>query len=213
MRRGAIPVSLLAVSLLAVTACARPAAAQSAAAVQSGDGARPVVVVQTSKGAFEFELYPEDAPRSVEHIVALVKRGFYDGMRVHRVEADFVVQFGDPYSRDLQRKSQWGRGGSGRAIGVAEISPKHTHRVGAVGLAYANHPSTADSQLYIILADTERSRKLNGEYAIVGQVTSGMEVVQRIEVLDTIEKVTLKAEGRDSQRILEGTEGTDLHGR
>lgn len=181
---------------LAMATSSRPAA-QSAAPVESDDGARPVVVVQTSKGAIEFELYPEDAPRSVEHILALVKRGFYDGMRVHRVEPAFVVQFGDPYSRDLERKSQWGRGGSGRVIGAAEISPKRTHQVGAVGLAYANHPSMADSQLYIILADTERSRKLDGEYAVIGQVTSGMDVVQEIELLDTIEKVTLRAEGKD----------------
>jgi peptidyl-prolyl cis-trans isomerase B (cyclophilin B) len=113
-------------------------------------------------------------------------------MRVHRVEPEFVVQFGDPYSRDLDRKSMWGRGGSGRVIGAAEISPKYTHEVGAVGLAYAAHPSQADSQLYIILADTERSRKLDGEYAVIGKVRTGMEVVQTIELLDIVERVTVR---------------------
>jgi peptidyl-prolyl cis-trans isomerase B (cyclophilin B) len=163
-------------------------------AAQGSDvqSARPVVVVETSRGRFEFELYPEDAPRSVEHILTLVRRGFYDGHRVHRVEPEFVVQFGDPYSKDLDRKNLWGRGGSGKPIGVAEISPKHTHKVGAVALAYAGHPMLADSQIYIILADTERSRRLDGEYAVIGQITQGMDVVQQIRQLDVIEKVTIK---------------------
>lgn len=167
---------------------------QSAAsqATPSGGAANPVIAVETSKGDFEIELYQQDAPRSVAHILALVERGFYDGMRVHRVEPAFVVQFGDPYSRDLEQRSRWGRGGSGRAIGAVEISPKYTHEVGAVGLAYAAHPSTADSQLYIILADTERSRKLDGEYAVIGTVITGMDVVQTIEMLDVIERVSLR---------------------
>jgi cyclophilin family peptidyl-prolyl cis-trans isomerase len=171
---------------------ARQSAAAGGDAAEAPAGPNPVVVVETSKGRFEFELYQQDAPRSVAHILALVKRGFYDGMRVHRVEAEFVVQFGDPSSRDLDRKSQWGRGGSGRAIGAVEISPQHTHDVGAVGLAYAAHPSLADSQLYVILADTERSRKLDGEFAVIGQVIAGMDVVQKIEMLDTVNTVTVR---------------------
>ena len=171
---------------------AQQGAAGAAVPDDGGTSARPVVVVQTSRGRFEFELYEEDAPRSVAHILALVKRGFYDGHRVHRVEPEFVVQFGDPYSKDLERKNMWGRGGSGKPIGVAEISPKHTHKVGSVALAYAGHPMLADSQIYIILADTDRSRRLDGEYAVIGHVISGMDVVQKTQPLDVIEKVTLK---------------------
>jgi peptidyl-prolyl cis-trans isomerase B (cyclophilin B) len=169
-----------------------PAFAQQSgggAAADGGAGSKPVVVVETSRGRFAFELYQEDAPRSVQHILTLVDRGFYEGHRVHRVEPDFVVQFGDPYSKDLERERQWGRGGSGKPIGVAEISPKHTHQVGTVALAFAGHPMLADSQIYIILADTDRSRRLDGNYTIIGHVIEGMDVVQKIQRLDVIERV------------------------
>jgi peptidyl-prolyl cis-trans isomerase B (cyclophilin B) len=171
------------------------ASAQQGGDAASGGGAGatgPVVVVETSRGRFEFELYADDAPRSVQHILTLVERGFYEGHRVHRVEPEFVVQFGDPYSKDLARERLWGRGGSGKPIGVAEISPKHTHKVGTVALAFAGHPMLADSQIYIILADTERSRRLDGNYTIIGHVTAGMDVVQQIQRLDVIEKVYRK---------------------
>jgi hypothetical protein len=61
--------------------------------------AAPVIVVETSRGTFEVETYPDDAPRTVAHIVALVERGFYDGQRIHRAVPAFVVQWGDPRTR------------------------------------------------------------------------------------------------------------------
>ena len=68
----------------------------------------PVIVVETTKGAFEFETYPNDAPKTVAHIVDLVKRGFYDGQRVHRAIPGFVIQWGDPQSRDAAQTSRLG---------------------------------------------------------------------------------------------------------
>jgi cyclophilin family peptidyl-prolyl cis-trans isomerase len=73
-------------------------------------GDAPVIVVDTSKGTFEFETYPADAPKTVAHVVALVKRGFYDGQRVHRELPGFLVQWGDPRSRDTAREDDLGRG-------------------------------------------------------------------------------------------------------
>src|SRR5262245_24277812 len=64
-------------------------------------GAAPVIVVETSKGSFAFETYPEDAPKTVKHIVDLVRAGFYDGQRFHRVVPGFVAQWGDPQTRDV----------------------------------------------------------------------------------------------------------------
>jgi cyclophilin family peptidyl-prolyl cis-trans isomerase len=152
----------------------------------------PVIVVETSKGTFEFETYPADAPKTVAHVVALVKRGFYDGQRVHRALPGFLVQWGDPRSRDTAREDDWGRGpdaSSGTAIGVPEISSKHLHRHGAVAMAHPGVPGEADSQIYVTLADR---RDLDGKYTVFGQVIAGDEVPARLERGDVIRKVFVK---------------------
>jgi cyclophilin family peptidyl-prolyl cis-trans isomerase len=168
-----------------------PAPAPAATpAAKTSPGAGPVVVIETAtKGSFEFETYPNEAPKTVAHILALVKRNFYNGQRVHRVVPGFVIQFGDPASRDMTKKDTWGRGGSGKPIGVAEMNPKRTHRLGAVAMAHAGDPSRADSQMYVTLAPTPR---LDGDYTVFGQVISGMDVVQKIQVGDIIRRATVK---------------------
>jgi len=148
----------------------------------------PVLVVDTVKGIIEIEMYPADAPKTVAHITGLVKRNFYNGLRVHRVVPDFVVQFGDPLTRDLTKKQLWGTGGSGRTIGVAET--KRIHRLGSVAMAHAGDPAKADSQMYILLRTSATA--LDGKYAVFGQVISGMDVVQKIAVGDMIRRVTVK---------------------
>jgi cyclophilin family peptidyl-prolyl cis-trans isomerase len=101
-----------------------------------------------------------------------------------------VVQWGDPLSRDYTRRDRWGSGGSGKPIGVAEINPKRTHRLGAVAAAHAGDPRTADSQMYVTLAPTPR---LDGDFTVFGQVISGMDVVRKLEVGDVIRRATVKA--------------------
>lgn len=159
-------------------------------------GAGPIVVVETVKGTFEFETYPEEAPRTVEHILRLVKRNFYNGHRVHRVVPGFVVQFGDPQTRDMSKRDLWGRGsasGSGRPVGVAEFSPKRKHGRGAVGLAHAGDATQGDSQIYIVLGDKSPSiQNLDGKYTVFGKVISGMDVVSKLEVTDIIKRVSVK---------------------
>ena len=156
--------------------------------------ALPVVVFETAKGSFEVEFYPTEAPKSVEHILALVRRNFYNGLRVHRVVEGFVVQFGDPLTRDMTKNANWGSGGSGRTIGVAEISPKRPHKLGAVALAYASRggPTSADSQLYVCLNGPARYSAIEGDYAVIGQVVSGMDVVQQLKELDIIKRASVK---------------------
>ena len=168
-----------------------------ASAGQAGRGAAsasPVVLFETSKGTFEVEMYPNEAPKSVEHILALVRRNFYNGLRVHRFEPGFVVQFGDPQTRDMTKKALWGRSGSGRPIGVGEISPKRTHKAGAFALASsAGDPRTADSQVYICVnSDPGRYSYMDGKYAVIGQVISGLSVVQQLRELDVIKRATVK---------------------
>lgn len=152
----------------------------------------PVIVVDTSKGTFAIETYPEEAPKTVAHIVDLVKRGFYDGQRIHRAVPGFVVQWGDPRSRELEQESVWGLGpeaSSGKPIGVPEMSRKRVHTGGAVGVAHPGLPSQADSQIYVTLADRP---ELNFKYAVFGRVIEGADVPSRLERGDVIRRMFLR---------------------
>jgi peptidyl-prolyl cis-trans isomerase B (cyclophilin B) len=152
----------------------------------------PVIVVETVRGVFEFETYPNEAPQTVAHLVALADSGFYDGQRVHRAIPGFVAQFGDPQSRDLAKRDVWGKGAeasSGKPVGVAEIARKRNHRKGAVAMAHPGEPAKADSQIYVTLADRP---ELNGKYAVIGQVISGVDVPASLQVGDVITKVYVK---------------------
>lgn len=151
----------------------------------------PVVVFETAKGAFEIQLFQAEAPKSVAQIVALVKRGFYRGQRFHRVTAA-LAQVGDPKSKDMTYREYWGTGGSGKAINAFEWSKKRLHVRGAVGLAHSGNPMAADSQIYIMKA---ASPSLDGKHAVIGQVTVGMGVVDKVLVPDVIKNVSLKGEG------------------
>jgi cyclophilin family peptidyl-prolyl cis-trans isomerase len=160
--------------------------------VLSSQSSAPIIMVETSKGTFEFETYPAEAPKTVAHVVALVKRGFYDGQRIHRALPGFLVQWGDPRSRDAARDDDWGRGAeasSGTPIGVAEISSKHLNRRGAVAMAHPGVPGQADSQIYVTLADRP---DLNGKYTVFGQVIAGEEVLPRLERGDVIRRMSVK---------------------
>lgn len=152
----------------------------------------PVIVVETSKGTFAFATYPAEAPKTVAHIVALVKRGFYDGQRVHRALPGFVVQWGDPRSTDPAQESEWGLGpnaSSGAPIGVSEITRKHLHTAGAVAVAHPGLPSQADSQIYVTLASRP---DLNGKYTVFGQVIEGADVPSRLERGDVIRRMFVR---------------------
>ena len=166
--------------------------AKPATATPPAAAAGPIIVVETERGTFEFETYPQDAPKTVAQITALVRRNFYNGQRVHRVEPGFVMQWGDPNTRDMRNRGKpgWGSYGSGKPIGVGEI--KRPHKVGAVGMAYAGDPAAADSQIYVAL-DTKRTRSsLDGKYTVFGQVISGMDVVRATKKDDLIKRVTIK---------------------
>lgn len=163
------------------------AARQSKAAVPA-----PVIVVETTKGTFEFETYPADAPKTVAHIVALVRRGFYDGQRFHRAVPGFVIQWGDPRSRDLALEADWGRGpaaSSGSPIGVSEITKKRLHTAGAVAVAHPGTPASADSQIYVTL---DKRPDLDGWYTVFGHVTAGADVPGRIQRGDVITKMYVR---------------------
>lgn len=158
------------------------------AAVKAPAAPDPILVLETVKGTIEIRLFRSEAPKSVDHMLDLIKRSFYRGQRFHRVTPS-LVQVGDPTSRDMSRKDYWGTGNSGNPIGVFELSKKRSHVRGAVGLAHGGNPLGADSQFYIMKT---ASPSLDGKHAVVGQVVAGMEVVDKIAVTDMIKNATLK---------------------
>ena len=154
--------------------------------------AGPVIVVETNRGTFEFETYPVEAPKTVAHVVELVRGGFYDGQRVHRALPAFLVQWGDPRSRDLSREADWGRGpeaSSGRPVGASELPRKRPHTRGAVAMAHQGNPALADSQIYVTLASRP---DLDNRYTVFGHVIAGDDVPSRLERGDLIRKMYVK---------------------
>ena len=160
----------------------------SAVQVKEAPSRDPIVVLETVKGTIEIQLFGSEAPKSVAHVIELVKRSFYRGQRFHRVEKS-LVQVGDPQSRDVSKEAYWGNGNSGSPIGVFERSKKRSHVRGAVGLGHSGNPAGADSQFYIMKA---ASPSLDGKYAVIGQVVAGMAVVDKIAVKDMIKNTTIK---------------------
>ena len=167
-------------ALLAQKPAAKPAPPKTPA---------PIIVLETVKGTIEIETLPDDAPKTVAHVVELVKKNFYNGMRFHRAEENFLVQIGDPQSRDMSREGYWGRGpGSGNPIGVAEIG-KRKHVPGTVAMAHSGDPKYADSQFYIVM---QPRPGLDGKYAIFGRVITGMDVVKKLKRADILKKASVK---------------------
>jgi cyclophilin family peptidyl-prolyl cis-trans isomerase len=179
---------LVATMLAAGTAVAlaRPAAMPATDASQAAGN--PTLVLDTAKGTIEIELLRGDAPKSVDYIVDLVKKGHYRGQRFHRSEAA-LVQVGDIASRDVTKKEWWGRNVHTPTIGVAEISKKLIHVRGIVGLAHSGNPAQAHSQFYIM---KQANSGLNGKYTIIGRVRVGMPTVDTIRVGDVIKNAILK---------------------
>lgn len=146
---------------------------------------------ETNKGSFSVELYPEEAPGTVQNFTKLVQDGFYDGIVFHRVIPDFVVQGGDPLTKELPLTNpRIGTGGPGYTIKCETKGNPHKHEVGALSMAHAGK-DTGGSQFFIVLSEAN-TRHLNGVHTVFGKVFEGMDVVNRLERGDRIEKVTLE---------------------
>lgn len=136
----------------------------------------PTVVLETNHGTIEIELFEDKAPITAGNFRKLVEQGFYNGTRFHRVIPDFMVQAGDPLSKDPADKGRWGTGGPGYNI-KDEFGPGLRHHVpGMLSMANAG-PNTGGSQFFITVEPTPW---LDGKHAIFGKVAKGMEVVRTI---------------------------------
>jgi cyclophilin family peptidyl-prolyl cis-trans isomerase len=190
MRNAIRPFLVLCALTMSTLVLAQAPAKKPAAIPPPPKVANPLITVDTVKGTIVFETFPLDSPKSVEHIIALVKRRFYDGTAIIRVVPGQLAQWGDQQSRNAQLREWWGRGagsGSGNPIGVAEFS-KRKHRLGSVSLAHPGSPASADSQLFFALRATPQ---WDGKHVIIGQVTTGLEVLPKLQVGDRIKKVTV----------------------
>lgn len=138
---------------------------------------------ETNKGTLIAELYPAEAPKAVENFEKLANQGFYDGVKFHRVIEDFMVQGGDPYSRDLPAGDRRiGTGGPGWQIPCETAGNPHKHEVGSLSMAHAGK-NTGGSQFFIVLSEAN-TRHLNGVHTVFGKVTKGVEFIPSIVAND-----------------------------
>jgi peptidyl-prolyl cis-trans isomerase B (cyclophilin B) len=143
---------------------------------------------ETNKGTIVAELYDKDAPLTVANFEKLANGKFYDGVRFHRVIPDFVVQGGDPLSRDLPAGDpRIGTGGPGYRIKCETAGNPRKHEVGALSMAHAGK-DTGGSQFFMVLSESN-TRHLNGVHTVFGKITSGIDVMKKIEKNDVMNSV------------------------
>ena len=153
---------------------------------QDRDGVEEVVetnmiaTLQTNHGEIILELFLSDAPSTVDNFVKLAKDGFYDGTKFHRVIKGFMIQGGDPLTKDNALKDQWGTGGPGYQF-ADEIHANNQNNTGTISMANAG-PNTNGSQFFINVAD---NNSLDTKHTVFGKVTLGMDVIQAIENVAT----------------------------
>lgn len=144
--------------------------------------------IETNRGTIVAELYDGDAPQTVANFEKLANAGFYDGVKFHRVIPDFVVQGGDPLSRDLPvGDRRIGTGGPGYTIKCETKGNRRTHEVGALSMAHAGK-DTGGSQFFLVLNEAN-TKHLNGVHTVFGKVTSGLDVMKQIKPQDTMTSV------------------------
>jgi peptidyl-prolyl cis-trans isomerase B (cyclophilin B) len=147
----------------------------------------PVFDVATTQGTFRVKLY-KDTPKHRDNFVRLALTHFYDGVLFHRVVPGFVIQGGDPYTRDTSRVEEWGEGGPGYNVD-AEILPEHTHKKGALAAArrgdLANPLKESSGSQFYVVVNPENCKHLDGEYTVFGEVVSGINVIERIARVQT----------------------------
>jgi len=130
----------------------------------------------TNKGSFELELFPNLAPKTVENFVTLAESNFYSGVKFHRVIEGFMIQGGDPLTKDDTQSDFWGTGGPGYTF-ADEIHAENRNVMGTISMANAG-PNTNGSQFFI---NTANNDFLDTKHTVFGKITSGMEIISAIE--------------------------------
>jgi peptidyl-prolyl cis-trans isomerase B (cyclophilin B) len=142
--------------------------------------AKEVAVVKTTEGDLVLEFYPDVAPKHVENFKKLAREGFYDGQCFHRVIPGFMIQGGDPNTKDETKKATWGQGGPGYTIN-AEFNNK-PHLRGTLSMARTPDPNSAGSQFFICHGSP---RQLDNQYTVFGKLIKGEDVLDKIATTPT----------------------------
>ncbi|MBI5855210.1 MAG: peptidylprolyl isomerase [Nitrospirae bacterium] len=159
---------------VAVLACGVVIGVSVAADKPSGKAA-PHAIIKTKFGEIDVKFFPDVAPGHVENFVKLAKSGFYNGTIFHRVIPGFMIQGGDPNTKNPSKKAEFGSGGPGYTI-KAEFNDQ-PHKRGILSMARTNDPDSAGSQFFICV---ENSSFLDGKYTAFGEVVKGMGVADKI---------------------------------
>jgi peptidyl-prolyl cis-trans isomerase B (cyclophilin B) len=147
---------------------------------ETKDTAKEVAVIKTSAGEMVIEFWPDVAPQTVENFKKLARKGFYDGTAFHRVIKGFMIQGGDPLTKDPSKEGAWGTGGPGYSI-KAEFNDK-PHVRGVISMARSNDPDSAGSQFFICHGDPSF---LNHQYTAFGKLIKGDDVLEKIATTPT----------------------------
>jgi peptidyl-prolyl cis-trans isomerase B (cyclophilin B) len=134
-----------------------------------------VAVIDTTEGTMVVEFLPDKAPGTVENFKKLAQKGFYDGTCFHRIIKGFMIQGGDPLTKDAKQEHAWGTGGPGHTI-KAEFND-HSHQHGVLSMARSSNPNSAGSQFFICHGDASF---LDKQYTAFGQLIKGGDVLDKI---------------------------------
>lgn len=139
-----------------------------------------VAVIKTTEGEIVVEFWPDVAPKTVENFITLAKQGFYDGTCFHRVIKDFMIQGGDPLTKDAAKEAMWGTGGPNHRL-KAEFNDRH-HDRGVISMARSQDPDSAGSQFFICHGNP---RFLDRQYTAFGKLIKGDDVLEKIATTPT----------------------------
>jgi peptidyl-prolyl cis-trans isomerase B (cyclophilin B) len=154
-------------------ACAVGVMALTSTSARAED--KEVAVLKTSQGEMVIAFWPEVAPKTVANFIKLAKSGFYDGTAFHRIIKGFMIQGGDPLTKDPSMEARWGTGHADERL-KAEFNDRH-HEFGVISMARAADPDSASSQFFICLGPTPQ---LDGKYTTFGKLIKGEDVLRKL---------------------------------
>ena len=180
---------IAAAMMIASCACRNESgqSAETATEMENTVMAEPEFEMLTSLGTMKIKLY-NMTPKHRDNFVKLVNENYYDGLRFHRVIEGFMIQGGDPYSRDTTKVDLWGQGGPDYTI-PAEFVSQYWHKKGAIAAArkgdMANPTKASSGSQFYIVHDENACLHLDGQYSIFGEVTEGLDVIDKIATVPT----------------------------
>jgi peptidyl-prolyl cis-trans isomerase B (cyclophilin B) len=166
---------LLFCCVIASTLVAAAVAAEEKKEISTMSNSNEVAVIKTNEGEMVVQFWTDAAPNTIENFKKLAHQGFYDGTIFHRIVKGFMIQGGDPNSKDAAKEGAYGQGGPGYEI-KAEFN-NHSHDRGVLSMARGPDPDSAGSQFFICLAPV---RRLDGQYTTFGKLIKGDDVLEKI---------------------------------